>query len=957
MAQVSGQYKTETQLKALTEATSGWSEKDWDFVSGKLPSLKTYKGEPARQIAGTVLCGQSTDHVPCTPAQTNTATDPEAGEVDNDSDGLIEIWTLAQLDHIRHNLAGTSYKNSAGAAGDASGCPDKDHDHDASTPPQPLCHGYELMNDLDFRDASAEGYQKKWVALNNADPTAQGASIVASADGKNPGWPPIGDNSTRTKATRFTGTFEGNHHTIANLYINMDLPSRYVYAGLFGYSEGATMQNMGLTGQHMSVKASNTGILARTYAGGLVGHAAGNGSQMINCYATGNVSTSVAFKSITGGLAGTGFGNIRNCYVTGNVSATYNFFPSSVGGLVGLAGIGGTLSNCYVTGDVSVTVKKNNSPNIGGLVGDARNSIRIINCYTTGDVSAIVNNVPGSSSISGISDVGVTEKISLTAGIATSSSEVSNCYYSGLVKKGTSATIATAPAISTAGRKAGVFKTLADIKALTVQSAGWSELDWDFGTSQQLPTLRKYRERPATQSEGELMCGQSQEHVQCAAPRRPAMPPATTTDPDNSKVDNDGDGLIEVWTLTELNHMRYNLAGTGYRNTEPDWNGADNTFDNSDDEVVVWKANRNYAPGNTSGCPDKDHDNDANTAAVPTCHGYELMADLDFRDASAEGYQKKWVALNNADPTAQGASIVASADGKNPGWPPIGDNSLINPSDRHHSPLRIFTGTFEGNNHTIANLYVNVEKRSGTEIAIAGLFGVVNDATMQNVGLTGEHMFVRASNSNPIFLFGNSYVGGLVGEAKGSGSKIVNCYATGIISNYGSGKSYTGGLAGWGASVVTNCYATGNVSVTDGNFAPVVGGLLGIARIDSTIKNCYATGDVSVTITGRTNFNLGGLIGNGAQSVKIINCYTTGDVSAITPPSTGYPSISGISYLGVDIAVVGPRHLHFIIHDEKLLLFWTCEAWNKCDDSHRPQPSQRRAGEQACSKRWRNSKD
>ena len=45
-----------------------------------------------------------------------------ATDVDDDNDGLIEICNLNGLDHVRHNLAGTSYKDSATATGNTTGC-------------------------------------------------------------------------------------------------------------------------------------------------------------------------------------------------------------------------------------------------------------------------------------------------------------------------------------------------------------------------------------------------------------------------------------------------------------------------------------------------------------------------------------------------------------------------------------------------------------------------------------------------------------------------------------------------------------------------------------------------------------------------------------------------------------------------------------------------------------------
>ena len=64
--------------------------------------------------------------------------------VDADGDGLIEIGTLAELNNVRHNLAGTTYRVDPGVAGDTGGCP------------AGICQGYELTANLDF-DADGDG--------------------------------------------------------------------------------------------------------------------------------------------------------------------------------------------------------------------------------------------------------------------------------------------------------------------------------------------------------------------------------------------------------------------------------------------------------------------------------------------------------------------------------------------------------------------------------------------------------------------------------------------------------------------------------------------------------------------------------------------------------------------------------------------------------------------------------
>ena len=62
-----------------------------------------------------------------------------------------------------------------------------------------------------------------------------------------------------TSSNKFKGTFYGNGHTISNLTIN----SSSGYTGLFGYTDGATIQDLGV------VDAEITST--EYYTGGLVG--------------------------------------------------------------------------------------------------------------------------------------------------------------------------------------------------------------------------------------------------------------------------------------------------------------------------------------------------------------------------------------------------------------------------------------------------------------------------------------------------------------------------------------------------------------------------------------------------------------------------------------------------------------------------------------------------------------
>jgi len=155
--------------------------------------------------------------------------------------------------------------------------------------------------------------------------------------------------------------------------------------------------------------------------------------------------------------------------------------------------------------------------------------------------------------------------------------------------------------------------------------------------------------------------------------------------------------------------------------------------------------------------------------------------------------------------------------------PNIGAGTFISNERFEGTP---FTGSFDGNGHTISHLTIIGESN-------LGLFGQLeNGATISNLGL-------EAVNVNGT----GFYVGGLVGE--NSGGIIVNCYSSGNIN----GSWYVGGLTGCNSpGTVAYCYSTGTVS---GELW--IGGLVGFN--ESGITNCYASNKVSGTI------QFGGLVG------------------------------------------------------------------------------------------------
>jgi len=174
------------------------------------------------------------------------------------------------------------------------------------------------------------------------------------------GWEPIGD-----PWDPFTGHYDGNDSIIENLTINRPSES---FVGLFGFTEGATIENVGLI---------NASVSGGTNVGILIGQARGS-SVISDCYSSGEVVNS---GEDVGGLIGV----IDNSYIYQSYSKADVTASHYVGGLVGL-NEEGSIENSYSTGSVSGYVS------IGGLVGE--NAGTIIDSYSTGYVSGS-NDVGG----------------------------------------------------------------------------------------------------------------------------------------------------------------------------------------------------------------------------------------------------------------------------------------------------------------------------------------------------------------------------------------------------------------------------------------------------------------------------------------------------------------------------------------------------------------------------------
>lgn len=257
---------------------------------------------------------------------------------------------------------------------------------DAETPYQ-----ITIWENLYWLSQNSALWDKHFIQMNDID-FSEAVPAINTWDG-NKGFKPIG-----SRRTGFSGSYDGQGHIIDWLFINRS-GNQDNNIGLFGYTENATISNLGITNVDISGRDNTGGLIGSNngsssisecfftgsvngdqYVGGLVGSNNGN-SSISECFSTGSVNGTQR----VGGLVGENAGDISNSYSSANVSASGNF----VGGLAGRNN--GVISNCYSIG----TVAGNNQ--IGGLVGSNGNTVT--DSYWNTETSGITTSAGGTGKV------------------------------------------------------------------------------------------------------------------------------------------------------------------------------------------------------------------------------------------------------------------------------------------------------------------------------------------------------------------------------------------------------------------------------------------------------------------------------------------------------------------------------------------------------------------------------
>ena len=677
--------------------------------------------------------------------------------------------------------------------------------------------------------------------------------------------------------------------------------------GLVGYNNGGT-----ITASYASGSADG-GAGNSDSVGGLVGE---NNSTITASYATGNVDGGDGTSDRVGGLLGRNdYGTITASYATGTANG------NTVGGLVGWD-TGGTITASYATGTAngntvgglvgvnygtitaSYATGTANGNTVGGLVGwDAGGTITA--SYAFGTVAG--NEAYGNPGTSKPSAVLAPHDLKGNSGDATtyagaswnstgnntrgawnfgSNSQVPALVYADYDGGGTAHACSDYPAkipgttitLSCGNSLVGNYRpamveiptfSLAAGNVLTTQTLTIStpttgatiyyttdgSIPVTTGVSRSLSSIAG--RSSLTLSLGTV--GAGMKNIRATAVKADYLNSVVasrtfTVQYDMADVDMDNNGLIEIYNLEMLDNIRHNLAGTTY-----------------DDEADDGAGNLGSTTGASTTEPANCNDNNSSTT-ITLC-GYELIQDLDFAIAAhypSGSVDADW-RPNNTDPD----------DATNAGFNGFG--ALAGSTGG-------FTAIFEGNGHSIKNLYSrNTSTFTGNNVGLFRLLG--SGASIRNVEVTEANVYgivgsfyvgslvgynragatITASYASGSGNVNNSYssVGGLVGRNDGT---ITASYATGSVDGGAGDRENVGGLVGRNDGIIIASYATGNV---DGGNRQIdrVGGLVG--SNNGTITASYATGNADGGDGDRDY--VGGLVGRNATGGTITASYATGN--------------------------------------------------------------------------------
>ena len=758
-------------------------------------------------------------------------------------------------------------------------------------------------------------------------------------------WIPIGKSSPVAFAGTFDGqgyTISG--YNITHNVENSGLYSNHEYLGLFGYNKGhitnlnvreyqikpVCMDNVlvgGLVAHNDGVidncsSAGNIDISTQTggrledsfsfYVGGLIGR---NYGEIRNCYSTSTV-TAHNYQSgscYAGGLVGKNEGGkIINCYASGNVTSSTSplWCRNYAGGLIGYNEKGNVI-NCYAWGDVSSQTRgsggKTNKCYAGGLIGYHDGIIN--NCYAIGDVraTAIAANT--------------TETLSYAGGLlGYGNGQANHCFATGDVK-------ASWDLLSY-----GTGYCMAD----ALVGSDDSRLNIDSSTYINTRTCKRGTGAIVTKDEnGKLktnpFSGTAIENFKSLTWMSENMWSAeieiwdfTNGYPELNYEYILSNPVVEISTADELRQLQGKILVRNYVLTNDisldsqEWNPISwfaGIFDGQEHKISCAKFT---TPGQYVGIFAK------NIGTIRNLTVDSLIIDVEQTESS---YIGGLVAYNET-----GLIEKCYVSGN--------INFYINDSVKKATKMYIGALIGYDNEGTVKQCSskgeivvtdCNEHHNYDFVITVGGLIGHTEGSSVKSC----------SAEMDLSSLFGTA--GGLVGYNKG---EIETCHAAGRVFFEYEGSdnmaSSIGGLIGCNYGMIRNCFATGDVGIkTTSSKVCRIGGLVGVNDVTvnkivqgkaiiltGEIMNCYALGNVNAITNGDTDCGalIGSISGSGSYlyylDAAVSNCFSTGNVMSHTKGTINAGGLVGYCLAALERKVVNSynsRHQTFNLMQDQAI--------------------------------------
>lgn len=674
--------------------------------------------------------------------------------------------------------------------------------------------------------------------------------------------------------TAFRGKFDGIDYNIFNLNI-----SGTDNVGLFGKTDGATINNITLVGGSITGTGSNVGAI--------VGSA--NNTTLTNVVN----SAAVSGNSNVGGIVGSADGTtVENAINTGTIEGN-STSETNVGGLIGEMKDSSTadnyksqiIGNSYNLGDVS-----GKGHNVGGLVGSASNSTignpSVVNGKPVENVETVYNrmDVTGAYNVGGI--VG-----NMTA------STVRNAENSGIVLASghyggeyTFHTDYTKDNYSAGGSKT-VSVNVANVGGIAGTSSGSTITDvLNTGDVSSSKVKEQEQEYYAAGNVGGIVGSAVDTNITNATNRENEVRGAHnvggvagyfgSTKGDSTNKDT------PHYTVTNGINDGGDIMATGARygndfvreTIRHDYNAAADS--NNDGKYIVGNI------GGVIGYMDGNNVYVTNSANRGTVHTLDITDQSHISDASTAANVGGVVGKID-----RGNTITINSGNVNEA---AVSNSYNTGDVRGYTAIGGIVGMMY--NGEIAGSY-NLGNIMSTRISAGGTIplnmgGIVGDTTENSSARAYLYdVYNKGQIGDETYTYKGRHVGGIAGRLSGT---IEKAYNAGEIYN---AAAVTGGIVGYmSAGKINNVFNTGNITVVHNDGADVgvqLGGLVGAANIgrgNTTISNAYNLGVIRA-FKGKVDKNtngVGGVVGtvvsykgiSGESEGKldIKNVYTTGDL-------------------------------------------------------------------------------